>query len=158
MDKDERQDIFCLNMIALEADVCLQLAIDNVDRQLRHSVGQAGATTVPKPFNPCIPPFTLEEADRIAEEIGMVDAGEFVLDEKKYAALVAFHQALSQGGKVKGTAKELTDFFAARYKKPIKTTRYKGKTGGIYYNLTAWGGLVGSATGLRRGIRRVGVR
>lgn len=134
----ERLQLCYLNMIAMGSDICLQQAIDCVDKQLRHIVGLVGATTAPKPFNPCIPPFTLEEADRIAEEIGIIAAGVFALDTKKYAALAGFHQALKEDEKVMGTAQELTDFFANRYKKPIRQDSYKeSAVGRRYYKLTA---------------------
>jgi hypothetical protein len=83
--------------------------------------------------DPCIYPFSLDEADSIAEKAGLIEKGLFVLDTKKLSAIVGFHQALKHAKLVTGTIRQLNAFFGARYGVSVNTEKYSTKVGCQFY-------------------------
>jgi hypothetical protein len=104
-------------------------ALRSAERMKRHAV----LASIRPEEGPCLPPLTLAIADEIAEATGLTQEGEYVLGPKKKSALVAFHQALSQAGLVRGTKKNLNEFFGQRYKVEVKVDGYSSKTIGQDY-------------------------
>ncbi|MFD1874285.1 hypothetical protein [Hymenobacter bucti] len=90
-----------------------------------------------QPYEFSISEETLSKIDILAENMGLISEGAFILGERKKSALVGFHQALKEAGWIGGTYDERNAFFGNRYSISLIQNTYRGtKTGEAYHRKT----------------------
>jgi len=80
----------------------------------------------------------LRKADAVAEKIGLIKDGSYVLGPRKKSALVGFHQALKQAKLLQGSIPELNAFFGSRYNVDVLIETYTDSKVGVKYNKLAY--------------------
>ena len=84
-----------------------------------------------------VAPFTLDEATRLAEQIGITDEnGRYCLDSRKRGAVVGFCLALQLAKKLTGAIPDLTAFIGPHFGVEIKTRKTSTGVARKYYELT----------------------
>lgn len=83
------------------------------------------------------PGFTLDDADRLASALKLIDAGgNYCLGPRKLGAVVGFALALQQAGKLTGAIPALTAVLALRWGVQIATRKTGTGIAEKYFKLT----------------------